>query len=364
MQKSFSLTDVQKKFFDYTNDAVLVTDFNGNIWYVNKAFLSLSGFKSSEVINKNFVSLNCGNPLTFHDIVRVLSIHHILLDKFDCKNSAGNPLKLAASFSFLKEPEKGPTGVLIVLRNDKPESEEDRKFLQEHGNLLSSLSFRSDEFYMIYDIRNWRNIYCGENVENILGWSSSDFVNGSWAFSLATTHPDDMEILTVQYRMEIEKRRNVESRLDETPFTFEYRKSHKNGNWKWLRTESTVLNRDKNGELRYILNAIKDIGKERLRSGLKRNQDLEEILRTGLEHLHFSSVRQATGKAHSAGSTLTSRESEILKHVKTGMSTKEIAEKLSLTVHTINTYRKNIMIKLHARNTAELVKIAMEYNLG
>ncbi len=364
MQKSFSLTEVQKKFFDYTNDAVIVTDFNGSIWYINNAFLSLSGFSDTEVINQNFTSLNCGNPVSFHDIVRILSIHHILLDKINCNSSKGNALKLAASYSFLKELGKGPTGVLIVLRNDTPESEEDKAFLKEHQKLLSSLSFRTDEFYMIYDIKNWRNIYCGENVENILGWSSSDFVNGSWAFSLATTHPDDMEILTVQFRMEVEKRRHRENMLDETPFAFEYRKSHKNGNWKWLRTESTVICRDDNGELRYVLNAIKDIGKERLRSGLRENQDLEEILRTGLEHLHFSTLKNGSGKVLTAGSTLTQRESEILNYVKAGLSTKEIAEKLSLTVNTINTYRKNIMIKLHARNTAELVKIAMEYNLG
>ncbi|MHC1704967.1 MAG: response regulator [Tenuifilaceae bacterium] len=60
---------------------------------------------------------------------------------------------------------------------------------------------------------------------------------------------------------------------------------------------------------------------------------------------------------------LTPRESDLLKLICDGFTNPEIAEKLFLGVETINSYRKNLLFKLNARNTAVLVKIAIEQKL-
>lgn len=60
---------------------------------------------------------------------------------------------------------------------------------------------------------------------------------------------------------------------------------------------------------------------------------------------------------------LTPRETELLKLICDGHTNPEIADKLFLGVETINSYRKNLLFKLNARNTAVLVKIAMEQKL-
>jgi len=60
---------------------------------------------------------------------------------------------------------------------------------------------------------------------------------------------------------------------------------------------------------------------------------------------------------------LTPRETELLKLICDGYTNPEIAEKLFLGVETINSYRKNLLFKLNARNTAVLVKIAIEQKL-
>ena len=61
--------------------------------------------------------------------------------------------------------------------------------------------------------------------------------------------------------------------------------------------------------------------------------------------------------------TLNYREVEIIKHIALGLSNKQIAEKLCLSLHTINTHRKNIMNKLQVNNTAGVVMFAVKNNL-
>lgn len=60
---------------------------------------------------------------------------------------------------------------------------------------------------------------------------------------------------------------------------------------------------------------------------------------------------------------LTPRETDLLRLIANGLTNAEIAEKLFLGVETVNSYRKNLLFKLNARNTAVLVKTAIEQKL-
>lgn len=60
---------------------------------------------------------------------------------------------------------------------------------------------------------------------------------------------------------------------------------------------------------------------------------------------------------------LSAREREVLSHVAEGSSTKEMADELNLSPKTVETYRKNLLSKLDARNTAHLIRIAIREGL-
>jgi len=60
---------------------------------------------------------------------------------------------------------------------------------------------------------------------------------------------------------------------------------------------------------------------------------------------------------------LTRREKDLLRLITEGFTNQEISEKLFLGSETIKSYRKNLLFKLNARNTATLVKIALEEKL-
>jgi DNA-binding NarL/FixJ family response regulator len=60
---------------------------------------------------------------------------------------------------------------------------------------------------------------------------------------------------------------------------------------------------------------------------------------------------------------LTRRETELLQLITEGFTNQEISEKLFLGSETIKSYRKNLLFKLNAKNTAALVKMALEQKL-
>src|SRR5882672_5187066 len=62
-------------------------------------------------------------------------------------------------------------------------------------------------------------------------------------------------------------------------------------------------------------------------------------------------------------SALTTRELEVLQHIVSGKSNKEIASELNLSVNTVSVHRANIMDRLGIHKTAELVVYAIRNGL-
>jgi len=60
---------------------------------------------------------------------------------------------------------------------------------------------------------------------------------------------------------------------------------------------------------------------------------------------------------------ITRREREVLLLVADGFTNAEIAEKLFISIPTVNTHRKSLLTKFNVNNTAGLIKIAAKHNL-
>jgi len=61
--------------------------------------------------------------------------------------------------------------------------------------------------------------------------------------------------------------------------------------------------------------------------------------------------------------TLTSREQTVLLQLAQGKSNREVAEALDISIHTVETHRKNIKRKLGISSTAGLTRYAMEHGV-
>ncbi len=73
--------------------------------------------------------------------------------------------------------------------------------------------------------------------------------------------------------------------------------------------------------------------------------------------------RVAEGSEHEALDGLTDREQEVLKLIADGLTNQEIADKLTISVKTVERHRANIMAKLNLHSRTELVKYAIRKGL-
>jgi DNA-binding NarL/FixJ family response regulator len=64
------------------------------------------------------------------------------------------------------------------------------------------------------------------------------------------------------------------------------------------------------------------------------------------------------GRAEPNGAALTDREREVLQLVAEGHSNKEVAERLGISIKTVQTHRAHLMRKLDAHDRVDLVRYA------
>jgi two-component system response regulator NreC len=81
--------------------------------------------------------------------------------------------------------------------------------------------------------------------------------------------------------------------------------------------------------------------------------------------LLVTDYRQRVEREGSAGvfDILTDREREVLALIAQGLSNQEIADKLVISIKTVNRHRENIMAKLNLHSRVELVRYAIEKGL-
>jgi DNA-binding NarL/FixJ family response regulator len=102
---------------------------------------------------------------------------------------------------------------------------------------------------------------------------------------------------------------------------------------------------------------------------LLKNASLQEMMEairtvmTGKTYLSFEVASAMRKKTGNGVPMLTRREKEVLVLIADGCTNIEIAGRLFVSTTTVDTHRKNLLLKLEARNTASLVKIAMDKKL-
>lgn len=115
----------------------------------------------------------------------------------------------------------------------------------------------------------------------------------------------------------------------------------------------------KNGALGYLL---KNTDRETLIRAIETVASGTQFLTDDMRQ-RIQDFQKTINRKTSARYSLTPRETEILRLLAKGYSNQQIADELFLSKRTVENYRLNLSLKLEAKNTAGLVKYAIELGL-
>lgn len=107
----------------------------------------------------------------------------------------------------------------------------------------------------------------------------------------------------------------------------------------------------------------KDIGKDELLKAIDKVMNDEKYISPDISVKLFTHMTDRNMIDMENEKHLTPREIEIIRYIAEGLTNTEIAAKLFLSPVTVDTHRKNILAKLHLKNTATLVKYAADHKL-
>jgi DNA-binding NarL/FixJ family response regulator len=118
----------------------------------------------------------------------------------------------------------------------------------------------------------------------------------------------------------------------------------------------------KHGAHGYVL---KSAGKEEVLRAIQKIFTGERYYSGEVSEVIMASLsgEPAKEKKQSPFPQLSRREKQVLRLIMDEFTTAEIGEKLNISFGTVETHRRNLLIKLGARNTAGLVRTTLEYGL-
>ncbi|MXV49661.1 hypothetical protein GS399_01655 [Pedobacter sp. HMF7647] len=209
----------------------------------------------------------------------------------------------------------------------------------------------------IYLIDYTDNTYSSLDTNNnsFLGYSTRFLINAGPSFFYSLWNPEDFKIYNGQIfpeQMEFLKD-NVRDDCSEFTFTTNYRIKNKDGSW------SSVIQR-----ACYLCGAddcipVASLGSLTDITHFKNDSKIIHIIER-MSDQHVIVLKNKSYFPHEYYSTLSKREVDVLKLVCNGLCSKEIADRLNISIHTINHHRRNMLDKSNCKNLSELVNRAVK----
>lgn len=240
-----------------------------------------------------------------------------------------------------------------ITQYDYIESELDYSKVSNHERALQTISNIGNSGTGIFDFCKRDMIFYSSNFGKLLGYEQNDFKDLGQQFFANKIHPEDafkcslngVSILKILSNFSSDEKLNHK-------MISEYRMLNSHNKYIRLIEQYQVLELDTKGQIWLMLNIV----------DLSPNQ--EDLIVSKSQLLNFRTGHiYAMEDNPSIQFELTNRETEILKLVKDGLLSKEISDKLSISVHTVNKHRQRFLEKLGANNSMEAVIFASKFGL-
>jgi two-component system, NarL family, response regulator NreC len=193
-------------------------------------------------------------------------------------------------------------------------------------------------FVFIFDFEKRMPVWINKYYETKMGYSLNDLEKVTSKEFLNLLHPDSLNVF-------LDRMVNYNNYLSTDRKTI-YKLKTKSGDWINLMISTSVFKRNPDDTIKYLIGYGVEIIGDELHDSITELQKLE------LKNSHLLTFEN-----------LSKRETEIIAYIGNCFTDKEIAEKLKLSINTTKTHRKRIIKKLGLKNTASLVKLAVESGL-
>ena len=242
-----------------------------------------------------------------------------------------------------------------AIKSGVVEEELIRKHVQQQ-RVIDEILPNSASFFYVIESPSRKYHFMGKQQESVSGYSNEEFLDKGLELFLQCLHPDEIDIILNQIYpnffssvdgMVVEDLTNVQ-------FQYNYRFRTKTGEFRNLLEQTYVLETDINGIASVLLGNIIVLDSKEvipLRSSTK-------ILRkNGVSEIIYSKTHNS---AESKLNTITNREMDILRNLAAGKTSREIGKELFISLHTVDTHRRNLLKKLGCKTVVELARIAFQ----
>jgi DNA-binding CsgD family transcriptional regulator len=230
----------------------------------------------------------------------------------------------------------------------------DYTILPERIKLLEKLNVIDSSSISIFDLYKREHLYFSSGFTHMLGWDIDEAHRVGSSYADNRVHPDDLAKLLEAgnyfirlglFYLEAVVWKNYKLIVD-------YRVKNAKGEYTRVIEQHICLETDKKGKYWLDL-SIMDINPF---------QDLTIPFQCRLLNFKTGELFKFPPENILNQDTpqLSNREKEILKCIADGLVSKQIADRLFISVNTVNTHRQRIIEKLNVTNTAEAIRYASE----
>ncbi len=184
-----------------------------------------------------------------------------------------------------------------------------------------------------------------KGIKELLGYEEDEF---NYQTLTQYFHPNDRERYTFIIKSIVEYFETNPTKPFEMECSITVRLRKKDGSYFNALRQTTIVKTNSKNLMTKSFSVLSDI------SHIKNNNSVEWSC--SCKGQKISSLRTFIEKKHKK--FFTKREMEILNYLKRGKKSKEIAEKIFLSKHTVDTHRRKMLAKSTCSNTVELLSFA------
>jgi PAS domain S-box-containing protein len=307
-----------RTIFENTGTAIGIVEEDTTISLVNAEFANLSGCSKEEIEEKKkwteFIAEEYLETMKEYHRLRRMD-PNAAPTKYESQiiDKQGNHRDVLISVATIPGTTRSVASLLDITEQKRA-----HEALQESERRYRILAENVPDVIWAMD-KNLRYTYVSPPIERLRGYSVEEVMTQTLEEMLT---PASLEIVSYVF-LEIMATKNIQPRDQYGSQTLELEFRCKDGSTVWTEVKMNFLY-DSDGRFAEILGVTRDITK------LKRAEKM-----------------------------LTTREREILKLIVDGKSSKEIADLLFISRRTVENHRANIMKKLNAKKTTDLMKYAI-----